>query len=66
MAKPQPDGSPRVIFELKRNLGGKEIPPEEAERLAEMGRANSLVAAEFADERYCREMLGAYSRALAA
>ena len=32
VAKPQADGSPRVVFELKRHLC-KEISAEEAERL---------------------------------
>ncbi len=36
------DGSPRVVFELKRNLCGKEIPPEEAERLVEMGKTGLI------------------------
>jgi DNA topoisomerase-3 len=42
VAKPQADGSPRVVFELKRNLCGKEIPPEEAERLVEMGKTGLI------------------------
>jgi DNA topoisomerase-3 len=42
VAKPQPDGSPRVVFELKRNLCGREIPPEEAERLVEMGKTGLI------------------------
>jgi DNA topoisomerase-3 len=42
VAKPQADGTPRVVFELKRNLCGKEIPSEEAERLVEMGRTGLI------------------------
>jgi DNA topoisomerase-3 len=42
VAKPQADGSPRVVFELKRNLCGKEIPAEEAERLVEMGKTGLI------------------------
>ncbi len=42
VAKPQPDGSPRVVFELKRNLCGREIPAEEAERLVELGKTGLI------------------------
>ena len=42
VAKPQADGSPRIVFELKRNLCGKEIPAEEAERLVELGRTGLI------------------------
>ncbi|MFL6569476.1 MAG: DNA topoisomerase 3, partial [Chthoniobacterales bacterium] len=42
VAKPQANGAPRVVFELKRNLCGKEIPPEEAERLVEMGKTGLI------------------------
>jgi DNA topoisomerase-3 len=42
VAKPQADGSSRVVFELKRNLCGKEIPAEEAERLVEMGKTGLI------------------------
>ncbi|HEV8184930.1 MAG TPA: DNA topoisomerase 3 [Chthoniobacterales bacterium] len=42
VAKPQADGSPRVVFQLKRNLCGREIPAEEAERLVEMGRTGLI------------------------
>jgi DNA topoisomerase III len=42
VAKPQPEGAPRVVFELKRNLCGKEIPPEEVERLVEMGKTGLI------------------------
>ncbi|MBA2242793.1 MAG: DNA topoisomerase 3 [Chthoniobacterales bacterium] len=42
VAKPQADGSPRVVFELKRNLCGKEIPADEAERLVEMGKTGLI------------------------
>lgn len=42
VAKPQADGSPRVVFQLKRNLCGKEIPAEEVERLVEMGKTGLI------------------------
>ena len=42
VAKPQADGSARVVFELKRHLCGKEIPAEEAERLVEMGKTGLI------------------------
>ena len=42
VAKPQADGSPRVVFELKRNLCGKEISAEEAERLVEVGKTGLI------------------------
>ena len=42
VAKPQADGSPRVVFELKRNLCGREIPAEEVERLVEMGKTGLI------------------------
>jgi len=42
VAKAQADGTPRVVFELKRNLCGKEISPEEAERLVEMGKTGLI------------------------
>ncbi|HSH39255.1 MAG TPA: DNA topoisomerase 3 [Chthoniobacterales bacterium] len=42
VAKPQPEGAPRVVFELKRSLCGKEIPPEEVERLVEMGKTGLI------------------------
>ncbi|MFN2508812.1 MAG: DNA topoisomerase, partial [Chthoniobacterales bacterium] len=42
VTKPQADGSPRVVFELKRNLCGKEIPAEEAERLVEVGKTGLI------------------------
>ncbi len=42
VAKPQADGSPRVVFELKRHLCGKEIPAEEVERLVEMGKTGLI------------------------
>jgi DNA topoisomerase-3 len=38
VAKSQPNGSPRILFQLKRNLCGKEISAEEAERLVELGK----------------------------
>ena len=42
VAKPQPNGSPRVVFQMKRNLCGKEISAEEAERLVELGRTELI------------------------
>ena len=42
VAKPQADGTSRVVFELKRNLCGKEIPAEEAERLVELGKTDLI------------------------
>ena len=42
VAKPQADGSPRVVFQLKRNLCGKEITAEEVERLVEMGKTGLI------------------------
>jgi DNA topoisomerase-3 len=42
VAKPQADGSPRVVFELKRNLCGKEILAEDAERLVELGKTGLI------------------------
>jgi DNA topoisomerase III len=42
VAQPQPNGTPRVLFELKRNLCGREIPAEEAERLVEMGKTGLI------------------------
>ena len=42
VAKPQADGSPRVVFELKRNLCGKEISAEDVERLVELGKTGLI------------------------
>ena len=42
VAKPQADGSPRVVFQLKRNLCGREISAEEAERLVELGKTGLI------------------------
>ena len=42
VAKPQADGSPRVVFQLKRNLCGKEISAEEVERLVELGKTGLI------------------------
>ncbi len=42
VAKPQPNGSPHVVFQLKRNLCGKEISAEEAERLVEFGKTGLI------------------------
>ncbi len=42
VAKPQVDGSPRVVFQLKRNLCGREISAEEAERLVELGKTGLI------------------------
>ncbi|MFL6543304.1 MAG: DNA topoisomerase 3 [Chthoniobacterales bacterium] len=42
VAQSQPSGTPRVVFELKRNLCGREIPAEEAERLVQVGRTGLI------------------------
>ena len=42
VVKPQADGSPRTVFELKRVLCGKELPVEEIERLVEMGKTGLI------------------------
>ncbi|MGI8481454.1 MAG: DNA topoisomerase, partial [Chthoniobacterales bacterium] len=42
VAKAQAGGPPRVVFELKRNLCGKEITAEEVERLVEMGKTGLI------------------------
>jgi DNA topoisomerase-3 len=42
VAKRQPNESPRVVFQMKRNLCGKEISAEEAERLVELGKTNLI------------------------
>jgi DNA topoisomerase-3 len=42
VVKPQADGSPRTVFELKRILCGKELPVEEIERLVEMGKTGLI------------------------
>jgi len=42
VVKPQANGSPRTVFELKRVLCGKELPVEEIERLVEMGKTGLI------------------------
>lgn len=42
VTKPGADGTPRVVFEMKRTVCGKEIPPEEVERLVETGRTGLI------------------------
>jgi DNA topoisomerase-3 len=42
VAKPQPNGAPHVVFQLKRNLCGKEISAEDAERLVELGKTGLI------------------------
>src|SRR5690606_1589662 len=42
VVKPQADGSPRTVFEVKRTLCGKELAPEEIERLLETGRTGLI------------------------
>jgi DNA topoisomerase III len=42
VAKPEPNGSARVVFQLKRNLCGKEISVEDAERLVELGKTGLI------------------------
>lgn len=42
VVKPQADGSPRTVFEVKRTLCGKELPAEEIERLMELGKTGLI------------------------
>jgi DNA topoisomerase-3 len=42
VVKPQADGSPRKVFELKRVLCGKELPVDEVERLVELGKTGLI------------------------
>ncbi|HEX4667680.1 MAG TPA: topoisomerase C-terminal repeat-containing protein, partial [Chthoniobacterales bacterium] len=42
VAKPQANGIPRIVFQLKRNLCGKEISAEDAERLVELGKTGLI------------------------
>ncbi|MET0263433.1 MAG: DNA topoisomerase 3 [Rariglobus sp.] len=42
VVKPQADGTPRTVFELKRILCGKELPVDEVERLVEMGKTGLI------------------------
>ncbi len=42
VVKPQADGSPRKVFELKRVLCGKDIPVDEVERLVELGKTGLI------------------------
>ncbi|PTY04822.1 DNA topoisomerase III [Opitutaceae bacterium EW11] len=42
VTKPSGDGSPRVVFELKRTLCQKEIPSDEVERLVETGKTGLI------------------------
>ncbi len=42
VVKPQADGSPRTVFEVKRTLCGKELPAEEIERLLETGKTGLI------------------------
>ncbi|MBE7536927.1 MAG: DNA topoisomerase 3 [Opitutaceae bacterium] len=42
VAKSNADGSPRTVFEMKRQICGKEIPLEEVERLLETGRTGLI------------------------
>ncbi len=42
VAKKNSDGSPRVVFEMKRTICGKEILAEEVERLVETGRTGLI------------------------
>jgi DNA topoisomerase-3 len=42
VCKPQADGSPRVVFEVKRTLCQKELPAEEIERLVELGKTGLI------------------------
>ena len=42
VAKPQADGSPRVVFEVKRKLCDVELPPEEIQLLVNEGRTGLI------------------------
>ena len=42
VSKPQADGSPRIVFEVKRTLCQKELPAEEIERLVELGKTELI------------------------
>ena len=42
VAKARPNGAPQVLFQLKRNLCGKEISAEEVERLLELGKTGLI------------------------
>jgi DNA topoisomerase-3 len=42
VVKPQADGTPRTVFELKRVLCGKELAVEDVERLVEMGKTGLI------------------------
>lgn len=42
VAKPNADGSPRIVFELKRELCGLTLPPEEIERMLETGKSGLI------------------------
>jgi DNA topoisomerase III len=42
VAKSKPNGSPQVLFQLKRHLCGKEISAEEVERMMELGRTELI------------------------
>ncbi|MBW8781533.1 MAG: DNA topoisomerase 3 [Verrucomicrobia bacterium] len=42
VVKPQVDGTPRTVFEVKRTLCGKELAAEEIERLVEMGKTGLI------------------------
>jgi DNA topoisomerase-3 len=42
VAKAEANGSPKVVFQMKRNLCGKDISPEEAERLVEVGKTELI------------------------
>jgi len=42
VTKPNADGTPRVVFEMKRTVCQKEITPEEVERLVETGKTGLI------------------------
>lgn len=42
VAKPEANGTPRVVFQLKRNLCGKEISAEDVERLVDLGKTGLI------------------------
>ncbi len=42
VAQPQSNGAPKVLFQMKRNLCGKEISAEEVERLVQVGKTELI------------------------
>ena len=42
VTKPGAEDKPRIVFEMKRTICGREIPAEEVERLVETGRTGLI------------------------